>query len=32
MWQNRAKVRAARKAELEAGTTTSYGRPLVKGS
>ena len=32
MWQNRAKVRAAKKAELEAGTTTSYGRPLVKGS
>jgi hypothetical protein len=32
MWQNRAKVRAAKAAQLEAGTTTSYGRPLVKGS
>jgi len=32
MWQNRAKVRAAKQAALEAGTTTSYGRPLVKGT
>ena len=32
MWQNRAKTRAAKAAALESGTTTSYGRPLVKGS